>query len=134
VREQVANGVTVLLTTQYLDEADQLADQIVVIDRGVVIAEGTTDQLKRKVGADRLEISVARPEDIRPAIAALESVTSAKASIDAHRNRISVPLGDRMTELALATSSLRESGIDVLDFSLRKPSLDDVFFSLTGSR
>jgi ABC-2 type transport system ATP-binding protein len=132
VREQVDQGVTVLLTTQYLDEADKLADQIVVINSGLVIAEGTADQLKRKVGDDRLEVSVAYPKDIPAAVAALSSVTSAKPAVDSHRNGVSIPLEDGMTALTAAASALRSAGIEVVDFALRRPSLDDVFFSLTG--
>lgn len=134
VREQVAEGVTVLLTTQYLEEADSLADQIVVIDSGLVIAEGTADQLKRKVGSDRLEISVTRPDDIPTAMRALALVTSAAPVVDKHRNRISISLDDGMAALASAAGSLRSSGVEVVDFALRKPSLDDVFFSLTGRK
>jgi ABC-2 type transport system ATP-binding protein len=132
VREQVAAGTTVLLTTQYLDEADDLADQIVVIDSGVVIAEGTADQLKRKVGTDRLEISVGRPDEITAAVAALESAAIAEPSIDRHRNCISFPLDDGMAALAVAVNALKASGVTVEDIALRKPSLDDVFVSLTG--
>jgi ABC-2 type transport system ATP-binding protein len=132
IREQVDDGATVLLTTQYLDEADSLADHIIVIDSGLVIAEGTTDQLKRKIGTDRLEISVARPEDIATAIAALESVTIDEPSIDNHHNRISFPLDDGMATLTTAVNTLSASGVTVMDFALRKPSLDDVFISLTG--
>jgi ABC-2 type transport system ATP-binding protein len=132
VREQVAQGTTVLLTTQYLDEADQLADQIVVIDAGIVIAEGTADQLKRKVGTDRLEISLLQPDHIPAAVAALTSVSTIAPTVDTHRNTISIPLQDGMTTLTAAASALQTAGTQVLDFALRRPSLDDVFLSLTG--
>jgi ABC-2 type transport system ATP-binding protein len=132
VRAQVAQGVTVLLTTQYLDEADQLADQIVVIDAGLVIAEGTADQLKRKVGSDRLEISLLRPDHIPGAVAVLTSVSAVPPVVDTHRNSISIPLENGMTTLTAAASALQSAGTEVVDFALRRPSLDDVFFSLTG--
>ncbi len=132
VRELVAQGVTVLLTTQYLEEADQLADQIVVINAGMVIAEGTADQLKRKVGSDRLEISLLRPDHIPSAVAALTSVSLVAPAVDTHRNCISVPLENGITTLTAAASALQSAGIEVMDFALRRPSLDDVFFSLTG--
>jgi len=132
VRELVAQGVTLLLTTQYLEEADQLADQIVVIDAGIVIAEGTADQLKRKVGSDRLEISLPRPDHIPDAVAVLTSVSPVAPTVEAHRNSISFPLENGMTTLTAAASALQSAGIEVVDFALRRPSLDDVFFSLTG--
>lgn len=132
VRELAAQGITVLLTTQYLEEADQLADQIVVIDAGMVIAEGTADQLKRKVGSDRLEICLLRADHIPGAVAALASVCPVAPAVDANRNSISLPLENGMTTLTAAASALQSARIDVVDFALRRPSLDDVFFSLTG--
>jgi ABC-2 type transport system ATP-binding protein len=133
IRSQVSEGVTVLLSTQYLEEADHLADQIVVIDSGSVIAEGTPEQLKRKVGKDRLEVSVADPGCLPAAMTALTPVGAGPPTVDSHRNSISIPLQDGIGGFAAAADALRAAGVDVVDFALRRPSLDDVFFSLTGN-
>ncbi|MEV5975383.1 ATP-binding cassette domain-containing protein [Streptomyces sp. NPDC052114] len=132
VRELVTDGVTVLLTTQYLDEADALADRIAVVDRGRVIAEGTPDELKRKVGDERLEIVVARPDDVRAAVTALRRISADEPTADQDRRLVSIALGDGMTGIANAASALRQDGVDVVDFALRRPTLDDVFVTLTG--
>jgi ABC-2 type transport system ATP-binding protein len=132
IREQVSDGVTALLSTQYLEEADHLADQIVVIDSGCVIAEGTPEQLKRKVGKDRLEVSVAHPGGLSAAVTALTSVGAGAPTVDTHRNSVSIPLQDGIGGFAAAADALLTAGLDVADFKLRRPSLDDVFFSLTG--
>ncbi|GGR78002.1 daunorubicin resistance protein DrrA family ABC transporter ATP-binding protein [Streptomyces aureoverticillatus] len=131
VRELVADGMTVLLTTQYLEEADFLADRITVIDSGRVIADGTPDELKRKVGEERLEVSVARPDGVAAAVTALRSVSADEPSVDAD-GLISIALGDGMGGLATAAVALREQGVEVADFALRRPTLDDVFVTLTG--
>jgi ABC-2 type transport system ATP-binding protein len=132
VREQVAAGTTVLLTTQYLEEADQLADSIVVIDAGRVIAEGTPDELKRKVGEEWLEIVVSGPEQLRPALAALAPVAVGEPVGLPERNTVTAQLPAGMDAVAAAAAALHASGVTVVDFALRRPSLDDVFFSLTG--
>lgn len=132
VRELVADGVTVLLTTQYLDEADALADRIAVVDTGRVIAEGTPDELKRKVGDERLEIVVARPDDVPTAVTALRRISADEPSADPDRRTISLALGDGMTGIANAATALRQEGVEVVDFALRRPTLDDVFVTLTG--
>jgi ABC-2 type transport system ATP-binding protein len=132
VREQVAQGVTVLLTTQYLEEADALADRITVFGKGQVIAEGTADELKRKVGDERLEISVARPDALQPALAALSRVAAAPPSVDEAARRISVQLADGLGAVATAAMELELAQIPVEDFALVRPSLDDVFLQLTG--
>ncbi|MGA4841724.1 ATP-binding cassette domain-containing protein [Streptomyces sp. G45] len=132
VRELVADGVTVLLTTQYLEEADFLADRITVVDSGRVIADGTPDELKRKVGEERLEISVARPEGVSAAVAALRSVSADEPSVDVESRLISVALSDGTADLASAAVALRQRGVEVADFALRRPTLDDVFVTLTG--
>ncbi|MER5299781.1 ATP-binding cassette domain-containing protein [Streptomyces lasiicapitis] len=131
VRELVADGMTVLLTTQYLEEADFLADRITVIDSGRVIADGTPDELKRKVGEERLEVSVARPDGVAAAVTALRAVSADEPSVDAD-GLISIALGDGMGGLATAAVALREQGVEVADFALRRPTLDDVFVTLTG--
>jgi ABC-2 type transport system ATP-binding protein len=132
VREQVASGVSVLLTTQYLDEADQLANQLVVIASGQVIAEGTPDELKRKVGGERLEIRVA-PEQVDAVAAALRTVAIGAPMITPNREAVSVQLIGGIDGIATAASALRAANLEVTDFALRRPSLDDVFFQLTGS-
>ncbi|QUQ65772.1 ATP-binding cassette domain-containing protein [Kutzneria sp. CA-103260] len=132
VREQVAVGTTVLLTTQYLEEADQLADSIVVIDTGRVIAEGTPDELKRKVGEEWLEVSVAQPAQRAMALAALAKVSVGEPSASADSGVITAQLPAGMGAVAAAATALSDAGVEVVDFALRRPSLDDVFFTLTG--
>ncbi|MFG2291000.1 ATP-binding cassette domain-containing protein [Streptomyces sp. NPDC048595] len=132
VRELVADGVTVLLTTQYLEEADFLADRITVIDSGRVIADGTPDELKRKVGEERLEVSVARRDAMPAAIAALRRATGGEPSVDPDKGLLSIALSDGMGDIAGAAVALRQEGVEVADFALRRPTLDDVFVTLTG--
>jgi ABC-2 type transport system ATP-binding protein len=137
IRELVAGGTTVLLTTQYLDEADQLADQIVVMDGGRGIAEGTAEQLKAQIGGDRLEVVLARPLDLAaaaPLVAEVAGLDSGDPETDADTGRISVPVADRVTVLTEALQELRSAGIEVADVGLRRPTLDDVFLRLTGHR
>ncbi|MGW6794834.1 ATP-binding cassette domain-containing protein [Streptomyces chartreusis] len=134
VRDLVADGVTILLTTQYLEEADELADRIAVIDAGRVIAEGTPQSLKRQVGSERLEVTVARPESLGDAVAALAALGGRPPVVDEAARRVSVQLGDDgLDEVARAALALREKGVATADFELRKPTLDDVFFDLTGT-
>ncbi|MFF4398370.1 ATP-binding cassette domain-containing protein [Streptomyces sp. NPDC001480] len=135
VRALVADGVTILLTTQYLEEADELADRIAVIDAGRVIAEGTPDHLKRQVGSERLEVTVARPESLGDAAAALAALGGPQPpAVDETARRVSVQLGtDGLDDVARAALALREKGVATVDFEVRKPTLDDVFFDLTGT-
>ncbi|WP_051966918.1 ATP-binding cassette domain-containing protein [Kitasatospora mediocidica] len=132
VREQVGQGVTVLLTTQYLEEADFLADRILVIDKGQVLAEGTPDELKRKVGEEWLEVGLADADGLEAALAALAKVAVASPTVDRASRRISVQLADGMGAITAAAAALEGTGVEVVDFALRRPSLDDVFFHLTG--
>ncbi|MCF4140784.1 ATP-binding cassette domain-containing protein [Streptomyces sp. Tue 6430] len=132
IREQVAKGVTVLLTTQYLEEADQLADRIVVIDSGKVIADGTADQLKQKVGAERLEVAALAVEDTPRVVAALGARLAATPSVSEDGRTVSVPLPDGMGGVTAAAAAVEELGIGVAEFAIRRPSLDDVFMTLTG--
>ncbi|MEU6971732.1 ATP-binding cassette domain-containing protein [Kitasatospora aureofaciens] len=132
VREQVAQGVTVLLTTQYLEEADFLADRILVIDTGQVIAEGTPDELKRKVGEEWLEVGVSTDAALPQALAVLAPVAAAQPEVDRTGRRITVQLADGIGTIAAAAVALESAGVPVTDFALRRPSLDDVFFHLTG--
>ncbi|CCH30555.1 daunorubicin resistance protein DrrA family ABC transporter ATP-binding protein [Actinosynnema sp. NPDC047251] len=132
VRVLVDEGVTVLLTTQYLEEADYLADQIVVIAAGQVIADGTPDELKRKVGQEWLEVAVALPDRVPDALAALGPLAIDEPTADATRGLVKLQLKDGMDGIATAAVALRDAGVDVADFSLRRPTLDDVFFNLVG--
>ncbi|MFG2903931.1 ATP-binding cassette domain-containing protein [Kitasatospora sp. NPDC048286] len=133
VRGLVAGGVTVLLTTQYLEEADELADRVVVIDTGRVVAEGSPDELKRKVGTDSLEVTVAQPGQLRAAAAALAALGGRAPTVHEDGCRVTVPLEHGLDDVALAASELRGRGITAADFQVRRPSLDDVFFALTGA-
>ncbi|HET7901113.1 MAG TPA: ATP-binding cassette domain-containing protein [Candidatus Nanopelagicales bacterium] len=128
----VADGTTVLLTTQYLEEADLLAEQIVVIDRGKVIAHGTSDDLKTAVGGDRLEIVVHAGSSLDDAAEALRAVSDGGSSIDADTRRVTAPVSGGSTILVDAVRALDDRGVKVDDLALRRPTLDDVFLSLTG--
>jgi len=127
----VREGVTLLLTTQYLEEADQLADDIVVIDRGKVISRGTSDHLKDQVGGERIEIVVA-DTNLDAAKEIIERVTHGQASIDDGLRKISVPVLDGTQSLISVIREFDSVGIHALDLALKRPSLDDVFLSLTG--
>jgi ABC-2 type transport system ATP-binding protein len=126
----VAGGTTVLLTTQYLDEADRLADRIAVIDRGLVIAEGTSDQLKAQVGGDRLDIHLCDGARGEEALAALTTIASDRPFIE--NGSVSVPVAQRRGTIADAVRRLDEAGIAIDDIAVRTPTLDDVFLRLTG--
>jgi oleandomycin transport system ATP-binding protein len=131
IRALVADGVTVLLTTQYLDEADQLAHDIVVIDHGKVVATGTPDELKARTGGQVLQVSPADPARMAEVAALLEDLAGAEVVTDAGTGVATVPVGDA----ALPRHVFRElddRGIELAEFTLRKPSLDEVFFTLTG--
>jgi ABC-2 type transport system ATP-binding protein len=128
----VADGTTILLTTQYLDEADRLAHQIVVIDYGKVIAEGTADELKDQLGGDVVEVRVASSDDLEKAIAAVAGLGEDKPLVDAEQRRMTLPAKGGAATLMAAARRLDESDVALEDLSLRRPSLDDVFMALTG--
>ncbi|MFE2636064.1 ATP-binding cassette domain-containing protein [Streptomyces scopuliridis] len=132
IREQLAGGVTVLMTTQYLEEADQLADRIAVIDGGRVIADGTSDELKAKVGGERLEVSLADDSDIPAAVTALRETAAAEPVVAQDSRMVSVSLGDGLKTVSEAAAALDAAGARTVGFAVRRPSLDDVFLALTG--
>ncbi|HEX5714051.1 MAG TPA: ATP-binding cassette domain-containing protein [Solirubrobacterales bacterium] len=130
IEGRVAEGTTVLLTTQYLDEADALADRISVIDRGQVIAAGSSDELKDQVGGERLDVTLESEGDVEAAIAALTTVAAERPGrID---GVLQVPLRERQGAIAAAVRLLDEAGVEIDDIAMRRPTLDDVFLSLTG--
>lgn len=128
----VSEGTTVLLTTQYLEEADQLANQIVVVDHGRVIARGTADELKTQVGGERLEMTIARGSDINLALQALRPYSAGDIQVDATARRIVVPVSNGAQLLATVVRDLDAVRISLDDLALRRPTLDDVFLTLTG--
>jgi ABC-2 type transport system ATP-binding protein len=132
IREQVGAGVTVLLTTQYLEEADHLADRIAVIDKGTVIAQGTPDELKRRVGGERLEVTVADRSALAEAARVLGKVAVGEPVVAEEERKVSATVESGIDTIADAAAALREAGVNVADFAMRRPSLDDVFLSLTG--
>jgi ABC-2 type transport system ATP-binding protein len=130
IEGRVADGTTVLLTTQYLDEADRLADRISVIDHGQVIAEGSSDELKDQVGGESLEVTLEAAGDAEAAIAALVEVCSAPPELDGVV--LKVPVAKRKGTIALAVERLNAAGVGIDDITMRRPTLDDVFLKLTG--
>ncbi|MGH3853472.1 MAG: ATP-binding cassette domain-containing protein [Pseudonocardiaceae bacterium] len=133
IRELVAEGTAVLLTTQYLDEADRLADEIAVLDLGRVIACGTSDELKRQTGGLVLEVRPADPADLDAVAAELAALTGGLPTLDCATRLVGVPARDTAL-VAAAVRRLDEVGIALADLALRRPSLDDVFLQLTGHR
>ena len=132
IRELVAAGTTLLLTTQYLEEADRLADSIVVIDHGRIIAEGPADQLKTEVGGERVELVVASAADVAGAATALSEVAVGDVQIDEHGRRLTAPVTGGAGVLMGVLRLLDSAGVGVLDVGVRRPTLDDVFLQLTG--
>jgi ABC-2 type transport system ATP-binding protein len=131
IRELVATGSTVLLTTQYLDEADQLADRIAVIDRGRVVAEGTADDLKASVGTASLQLRLADHSRTQDAIGLVARVLGSEASVSPEGSRLTAPMTDpdRIGELL---TDFRHEGISLTELSVLKPTLDEVFLTITG--
>jgi ABC-2 type transport system ATP-binding protein len=132
IQELASQGTTVLLTTQYLEEADQLAQQIVVIDHGRVIARGTADELKTRIGGERLELTVAHQSELGAALQVLRPYSSGEMQLDRERRHLAVPVTNGAQRLAAIVRDLDAAQIALSDLALRRPTLDDVFFSLTG--
>jgi len=131
IEELVKGGVTLLLTTQYLEEADQLADEIAVIDHGKVIARGTSDALKNQVGGERLEVTV-ESHHITETTAIIEKVSGQLALVDSGLRKISAPVSTGAMALMDVLRALDAAAIHPLDVGIKRPSLDDVFMALTG--
>jgi len=132
IEELVAEGTTVLLTTQHMDEAEHLADRIVVLDTGRVVAQGTADELKDQLGGDVLEIRVADPADLERAAALVAPFGSTPPRLDVDLKEVSLPVKGSAKVLIAAGRALDDSGIALDDLGIRRPSLDDVFLSFTG--
>jgi ABC-2 type transport system ATP-binding protein len=130
IESLVQDGTTVLLTTQYLDEADRLADTIAVIDHGRLLAEGTPDELKDRVGGERLEVQLADSSQAAAAVAALESIAAERPV--ASGAVVSAPVRKRAGAIVDGVTCLVQAGVAVEDIALRRPTLDDVFMALTG--
>ena len=130
IKALVSRGTTVLLTTQYLDEADHLSDRIAVIDHGRLIAEGAPDELKAQVGGDRLDIRLEDPSRCEEALTTLRPLAEGSASVD--DGILQLPLQERRGAIAEAVRRLDEAGVGIDDIAVRRPTLDDVFLRLTG--
>ena len=128
----VGRGTTLLLTTQYLEEADRLADDIIVIDHGKIIARGDARSLKRQVGGDNIGVTVTDPDTIEQVAAVLTDCTGAEPVIDRSMRTITAPTNDGVAGLAAVANALTAADIAVEDLSLRQPTLDEVFLTLTG--
>ena len=134
IAELVSGGTTVLLTTQYLEEADLLADDIAVIDHGQVIARGTADQLKSQVGGERLVVTVAEGDRVGETAASLAPLGVGEVETDEHTRTVTVPVSSGTDALVTAVQRLGELGVTVQDIGIRRPTLDDAFLTLTGHR
>jgi ABC-2 type transport system ATP-binding protein len=132
IRGLVREGTTLLLTTQYLEEADELANKIVVVDHGKIIARGTADELKAKVGGERIEVVVHDRAELKRAIELLVRATEGEHTVDDHMRRITVPARGGARSLVQVVRDLDEASVAIDDIALRRPTLDDVFLSLTG--
>jgi daunorubicin resistance ABC transporter ATP-binding subunit len=132
IGELVDGGTTLLLTTQYLEEADRLADRIAVIDRGTKIAEGTPDALKERVGGDVLEVRATRSADVGRVVDLLGGLGLGQPVADVRDQRVTLPTAGRVDTLFAAARGIQDAGIAVTDIAIRRPSLDDVFLSLTS--
>jgi ABC-2 type transport system ATP-binding protein len=131
IKRLMKQGTTILLTTQYLEEADQLADRIVVIDGGKVIAEGTAAELKGRVGKDRLELTLEDPKTLKHAIKVLDGNIAASSTKD---TSITMVIDDINSDVKNTLERLAKEGIEVASLAVHKPTLDDVFLTLTGKQ
>ncbi|MFV0258147.1 MAG: ATP-binding cassette domain-containing protein [Acidimicrobiales bacterium] len=134
IRELVADGTTLLLTTQYLEEADQLADEILVIDHGRAIARGTADELKTRVGGERIEVTVSDPQQCERAAGLLRPLAVGEVEVTPSTGRLIAPVSGGADRLMDALRAFDRDGLAVRDVGLRRPTLDDVFLTLTGHR
>jgi ABC-2 type transport system ATP-binding protein len=132
IRELVREGATLLLTTQYLEEADALADDIAIIDSGRLIAQGTANELKAQVGGERVELTVSDRSELPKAVAALESISASEPIVDEDGHMVTVQVTGGTRSLADVVRELDTAGIEAQDLALRRPTLDEVFLSLTG--
>ena len=132
IRTLVRDGTTLLLTTQYLEEADELADTIAVVDRGKIIARGTADELKRQVGGERIEVVVHDRAHLALAEAILARDGSGQWTLDEHTRKLTVPATGGAAKLIEVVRDLGEAGVAIDDIALRRPTMDDVFLALTG--
>ncbi|WP_077796933.1 ATP-binding cassette domain-containing protein [Streptomyces sp. JHA26] len=132
IKQLVSDGTTLLLTTQYLEEADHLAHDIAVVDRGRVIAKGTSDQLKARIGGERVEVVVHEREHLRTASEVLRGFGKGDTTVEEHMRKLTVPVTGGARLLAEVIRELDSRGIEIDDIGLRRPTLDDVFLSLTG--
>ena len=132
VDDLVREGTTVLLTTQYLEEADRLADQIAVLERGAVIAQGTAAELKQRIGGEVVELQARSGVDLQRLRGVLSGLGSGEPVTDPHSQRLALATRDPINTLLAAARRIEESGIPVKDLGLRRPSLDDVFLTLTS--
>ena len=134
IRGLVEAGTDVLLTTQYLDEADQLASRIVIVDHGRAVADGTPDELKRRIGGNVIEVHARRHDDLPAVAEALGRLDHDGAQVEEATRRVSVGVGPGSDGLTAALASVQAAGVEIEDIALRRPNLDEVFMALTGER
>lgn len=134
IQELVGGGATIVLTTQYMEEAERLADRVSVLDNGSVVAEGTSDELKARLGGDVLEARVSRPEDLVRAAALLTELGGRSPHVEPDELRLRMPTRNGTALLLAAGRRLEDASIPLADLAIRRPSLEDVFLAITGSR
>lgn len=132
IRGLVDAGTDVLLTTQYLDEADHLANRIVIVDHGRAVATGTPSELKRRIGGNVIEVHARRRDDLAAVADALGTIEGSRAAIDEATRRVTVGVDSHGAPLVAAVRSVEAAGVEIDDIALRQPTLDEVFLALTG--